>query len=81
MNQQHIAFYMNQQHIAVFKCTLAYMRAVIQGQRGILHSRFKIKYFICSQCNRNYIFSVQINIRQQINSLKTHFTDENITIL
>ena len=31
-------------------------RTVIQGQRGILHLEFKIKHFICNQCDRNYIF-------------------------
>ena len=56
-------------------------RSVIQGQRGILHSRFRIKHFICSQCDRNYIFSVLIKSKQQINSCKTQFTDANITIL
>ena len=49
-------------------------RSVIQGQRVILHSRFRIKPFICSQCDRNYLFSVLIKIKQQLNCRKAHFT-------
>ena len=41
-------------------------RSVIQGQHGILHSRFRIKYFICSQCDQNYVFSELIKIQQQV---------------
>ena len=55
------------------QCIQIYMHAtsVSQGQRVILHSRFRIKHFICSQCDRYYIFAVLVKIKQQINS-NTH---------
>ena len=56
---------------ALYSNVHMHTRSVIQGQRCILHSRFRIKHFICSQCDRNYIFSVLIKIKQQINRLNT----------
>ena len=45
-------------------------RTVIQGQRGILHSRFRIKHFMCNQRDRNYIFSLLIKIKQKQTAVK-----------
>ena len=39
--------------------------SVIQGQRGILHLRFRIKDFICSQCDRNYILLCQLKLSKK----------------
>ena len=45
------------------------MTIVSQGQRVILHSRFLMKHFICSQCDQNYIYML-IKFNNQITEVK-----------
>ena len=62
---------------ALYSNVHMHTRSVIQGQRAVFFTRlrFRMKDFICSQCDLNYNFYVLIKIKQQINSCKTHFTD------